>query len=90
MEAVLGTVPHPRGGIKPFHVPAWMFLLVHLGLKGLSDLRSEKYFPPVTSSMDVIYVPDHLCNMGFSLLLRTAWEQEKIVWVRLGLMSHCL
>lgn len=32
--------------------------------------------------MDVIYVVDLLCNMGFSLLLRTAWEQEKIGWVR--------
>lgn len=31
LEAALGTVPCPRGGIRPSHVPAWMFCACVLG-----------------------------------------------------------
>lgn len=44
LEVVLGTVPCPRGGIRPSHMPAWMFPACALGAKPIIRFEVKKVF----------------------------------------------
>ena len=44
LEAAPGAVPRPCGGIRPSHVPAWMFPAYALGAKPIIRFEVKKVF----------------------------------------------